>query len=155
MRSNLLRWILIGYAFFPSMADAAISAPQYLHYLNAGTQLVAKQSIVIPANADQITLATGSLPGSVCKLRVKEPKPFDRVIPEDHALTVSGTSRGGFSSSRKSTVSTYVQFDSRAVDDLVCVSERGSREMTVNEFEKILAGDFALRPSQKPPTVID
>ncbi len=129
--------------------------PKYLHYLNAGTRLVAKQPIVIPANADQIALTNGSLPGSICRLRVRERKPFDRVIPEDHALMVAGTSRGGFSSSRKFTVSTYVQIDSRAVDDLVCVSDRGSREMTMDEFEKLLAGDFQLKDSQQPPQVID
>jgi hypothetical protein len=155
MRSHLTKWILIGYALSPVLAHATLSIPRYLHYLNAGTQLVAKQPIVIPANADQIPLTNGSVPGAICKLRVREPKPFDRIIPEDHALTVAGTSRGGFSSSRKSSVSTYVQINSRAVDDLVCVSDRGSREMTVDEFEKLLAGDFVLKTSRQPPQVID
>src|SRR4051794_22777856 len=100
MRSFLLRWMLIVYALYPVCVDAAFTMPQYLHYLNAGTKLVAKQPIIIPANADQIILSSGAFPGSVCKMRMKEPKPFDRVILEDHALTVRGTSRGGFSSSR-------------------------------------------------------
>jgi hypothetical protein len=144
---------LTTFAELTSWAESTPSLP--LHNLNAGTKLVAKQPIVIPANANQITLSSGAVPGSICKLRVKEAKPFDRVLPEDHALTVSGTSRSGFSSSRRLSLSTYVRFDSHAVDDLVCVADRGSHEMTLNEFSKVLAGEFAIQPSNHPATIID
>jgi hypothetical protein len=136
-------------------AFAETPPPRLLHHLNAGTKLVAKQPIVIPANADQITLTSGTTPGSICKLRVKEPKPFDRVLPESQALTVAGASRSGFSSTHRLSLSTYVQFDSRSVDDLVCVADRGSHEMTFNEFERIIAADFSVRLPDQPPTIID
>jgi hypothetical protein len=153
MRHMLWKLSVLAIAPLTALADSAPSLP--LHNLNAGTKLVAKQPIVIPANANQITLSSGAIPGSICKLRVKETKPFDRVLPEDHALTVSGTSRAGFSSSRRLSLSTYIRFDSRAVDDLVCVADRGSHEMTVNEFSKVLAGEFAIQPSDRPATLID
>ncbi|MFL5815106.1 MAG: hypothetical protein ACJ763_16135 [Bdellovibrionia bacterium] len=129
--------------------------PQLLHNLNAGTKLVAKQPIIIPANTDQITFANRAAPGSICRLRVKESVPFDRVLPADQALTVAGTSRGGFSSSRRSSLSTYVRFNSHAIDDFVCTADRGAHEMTVGEFSQLLAGDFLIRSSERPPTVID
>jgi hypothetical protein len=138
---------------FPVFADTSL--PQLLHNLNAGTKLVAKQPIIIPANTDQITFASRTTPGSICRLRVKESKPFDRVLPADKALIVASTSRGGFSSSRKSSLSTYVRLDSHAIDDFVCTADRGAHEMTINEFAQVLAGDFLIRSSDRPLTVID
>jgi hypothetical protein len=160
MRSTILKGLIIGCAFIecalvPLQAIGSSAPPRLLHHLNAGTRLVAKQPIIIPANADQITLSSGSMPGSICRLRVKEPKPFDRVLPEADALTVSGTARAGFTSSRRLALSTYVRFDSRAIDDLVCVADRGSHEMTFDEFERILAGGFSVKLPDQPPTVID
>jgi hypothetical protein len=75
-------------------------------------------------------------------------------LPGQEALTVSGTSRSGFSSARRFSISTYVRFDSRSIDDLVCVADRGSHEMTFNEFERILAGDFSIHlPTEKPVAI--
>lgn len=156
MRQLMLWRMACWVGAFSALSALAESAPpRMLHNLNAGTKLVAKQPIIIPANTDQVTFASGATPGSACKLRVKEPKPFDRVLPADQALTVAGTSRGGFSSSRRSTLSTYVRLSSRAIDDFVCTADRGAHEMTVNEFTQILAGEFLIRSSDRPPTVID
>ncbi len=156
LRKLILRnWILTGCAFFPVLTIATPPPPKLLHYLNAGTQLVPKQSIIIPANENQITLTHGATPGSVCKLRLKEPKPFERVLPENQALTVSGTSRAGFTASHRLSLSTYVRLNSRSIDDLVCVADRGAHEMTYSEFERILAASFTIRLPNQPPTIID
>jgi hypothetical protein len=148
-------WVWAFASLSASSAFAESAPPRLLHNLNAGTKIVAKQPIMIPANTDQITFANRAAPGSICRLRVREPMPFDRVLPADQALTVAGTSRGGFSSSRRSSLSTYVRFDSHAIDDFVCTADRGAHEMTVSEFSQLLAGDFLIRSSERPPTVID
>jgi hypothetical protein len=151
MRFGLLIWIGV----LSSIPCWAQSPPQLLHHLSAGTKLVPTQPIIIPANTDQITLVNRAMPGSICKLRVKEPKPFDRVINDTHPLVVSGTSRSGFSSPHRASLWTYVEFNSRGVDDLICVADRGSHEMTFTEFEKVLAGEFLIKLPERHPVVID
>lgn len=157
MRNSILSWLFLGCAFSTAAAAAtAANSPQKpLHLLSAGTQLVAHQSILIPANSSQIMLSNSASPGSVCRLRLKEAKPFDRVLPENRALIVSGTSRAGFSTSRRIAMSTYVQLNSRSMDDFVCVSDHGSHEMTMGEFERILAADFSIKLPEQAPTIID
>jgi hypothetical protein len=155
MFKKLLVMLAMPTLAFAVGAFAENAPPRLLHNLNAGTKLVTKKPIIIPANADQIALTNGAAPGSVCKLRVKEPKPFDRILPPDQALTVAGASRAGFASSHRLSLSTYVRVDSHSLDDFVCVADRGAHEMTVNEFERIIAADFSIQLSNQVPTVID
>lgn len=149
---SCFKWVL-AICFFPFCAGAVDSWSLPLHQINAGTKLVPKQEVFIPANSDQITLSTQS--GAVCKLRVRERKPFDRVLVPGHPLVVEDTYRSGFSSAHRASMTTYVLFRSKAVEDLACVTDHGAREMTLGELQKAVSPLFSVDLNDRAVAVVD
>lgn len=141
MKSRFSRW-----------SSLFVIVPQFLYNLSAGSKLVSLQDIPIPANQSDVPI---SLEGSrtSCRLRMREPEPFDRLIPANRPLVVGGASRAGFSSARFSAVTTYVQLNSNSVDDVLCVTDRGRQQTTYTDFVDSVASNFKVELSPGPLAV--
>lgn len=131
------------------------AARRPLHNLSAGSRLVAKVPILIPANQADVALGSGG--GATCSLRMRESKPFDRIISPSHSLTVESTSRAGFSSARRHEVdtTTYVELRSRAILDFACVNPRGQIEASIPDFVRTVSPYFELIPARNAAAEID
>lgn len=137
----------------PVMAKSNNALP--LHNLSAGSRLVARMPILIPANQADIPLTPNQ--AVRCTLRMRESKPFDRVIIPAHPLTVASTTRAGFSVARRHEVdtTTYVQIDSEAVQDFACTNPRGEIEASIPEFERSVGAYFKVEAPTRSPVEIN
>lgn len=146
----------MGFSIAVALAKTNAYAPaRPLHNLTAGSRLVAVVPILIPANQADVALTPGQ--AVRCTIRMRERKPFDRVITPAHPLTVAATSRAGFAAPRRHEIdtTTYVQIDSKAVQDLACVNPRGEVEASIPEFERSVGSFFRLEAPTRPPIEIN
>lgn len=162
MRSALLLAVRRTFVFSLLGALPAFQAPAKggspalpLHNLAAGSRLIARVPILIPANQADIALAPRQ--AVRCVIRMRERMPFDRLISPGHPLTVTATSRAGFAAPRRHEIdtTTYVHIDSNAVQDFACANPQGEIEASIPEFERSVSALFKLEGPTRPPVEIN
>lgn len=136
-------------------ASVAAVAPDFLANLSAGTKLVTRKPFLIRANENSIVLHSQSQPNVTCHLRLREPLPYDRILPQNQIIAVEGIKRSGFSFRRQATETTYVLLKSASIEDLVCVTDHGNRKTSFREFEKAISPQFKVELPENPPAQVD
>lgn len=118
----------------------ALAQPPLIRELAQGSWIEALEPVLIPANAWEVGLGESST--LRCKLRMSEAKPYARVLPRGARLKVDGVRQAGFTARRQISLISYVQFNSKAIDDLCC---SGAVRSDLSDLRRALGRRFALR----------